>query len=124
MTTGHTDSRLVRGQGSERVRRALLHRLADGCCVVVPREKVGRRWMPGLETAAAGIASAIYDPGSIIVMGVSAARLYGVGSIDSDTFDKWRQSRISLMWSVVENCCDPDLVAFCHGCTARHATRA
>ena len=33
--------------------------------------------MPGLETAAAGIASAIYDPDSIIVMGVSAARLYG-----------------------------------------------
>jgi predicted transcriptional regulator of viral defense system len=57
--------------------RGLLHRLADGYYVVVPRDMVGRRWMPGLETAAAGIASAIYDPDSIVVMGVSAARLYG-----------------------------------------------
>lgn len=33
--------------------------------------------MPGLETAAAGIASAIYGPDNILVMGVSAARLHG-----------------------------------------------
>jgi AbiEi antitoxin C-terminal domain len=38
---------------------------------------VGRRWMPGLEAAAAGIASAIYGPDDTVVMGVSAARLHG-----------------------------------------------
>lgn len=57
--------------------RGLLHRLADGYYVVVPQAMVGRGWMPGLETAAAGIASAIYGPGEIVVMGVSAARLHG-----------------------------------------------
>jgi len=57
--------------------RGLLHRLADGYYVVVPPAMVGRSWMPGLETAAAGIASAIYGPDNIVVMGVSAARLHG-----------------------------------------------
>ncbi len=57
--------------------RGLLHRLADGYYVVVPQDMVGRSWMPGLEAAAAGIASAIYGPDSIVVMGVSAARLHG-----------------------------------------------
>lgn len=33
--------------------------------------------MPGLETVAAGIASAIYGPEDIVVMGVSTARLHG-----------------------------------------------
>ncbi|OMB99877.1 hypothetical protein A5733_04995 [Mycobacterium sp. NS-7484] len=57
--------------------RGLLHRLTHGYYVVVPRDMVGRNWMPGLETAAAGIASAIYGPEDIVVMGVSAARLHG-----------------------------------------------
>ncbi|BBZ32933.1 type IV toxin-antitoxin system AbiEi family antitoxin domain-containing protein [Mycolicibacterium confluentis] len=57
--------------------RGLLHRLANGYYVVVPPAMVGRRWVPGLETAAAGIASAIYGPHDIVVMGVSAARLHG-----------------------------------------------
>ncbi|MHA7653918.1 type IV toxin-antitoxin system AbiEi family antitoxin domain-containing protein [Mycobacterium sp. ML4] len=57
--------------------RGLLHRLADGYYVVVPPAMVGQDWMPGLETAAAGIASAIYGPDDIVVMGVSAARLHG-----------------------------------------------
>ncbi|MGO9505854.1 MAG: type IV toxin-antitoxin system AbiEi family antitoxin domain-containing protein [Mycobacterium sp.] len=57
--------------------RGLLHRLADGYYVVVPQDMVGRSWMPGLEAAAAGIASAIYGRDSIVVMGVSAARLHG-----------------------------------------------
>ncbi|MGV0624848.1 type IV toxin-antitoxin system AbiEi family antitoxin domain-containing protein [Mycolicibacter minnesotensis] len=57
--------------------RGLLHRLADGYYAVVPRTMVGRGWMPELETAAAGIASAIYGPDNIVVMGVSAARLHG-----------------------------------------------
>ena len=55
----------------------LLHRLADGYYVVVPQDMVGRSWMPELEAAAAGIASAIYGPDNIVVMGVSAARLQG-----------------------------------------------
>jgi predicted transcriptional regulator of viral defense system len=55
----------------------LLHRLADGYYVVVPPAMVAQGWMPGLETAAAGIASAIYGPDDIVVMGVSAARLHG-----------------------------------------------
>jgi predicted transcriptional regulator of viral defense system len=57
--------------------RGLLHRLADGYYVVVPQDMAGSSWMPGLETAAAGIASAIYGPDNILVMGVSAARLHG-----------------------------------------------
>jgi predicted transcriptional regulator of viral defense system len=57
--------------------RGLLHRLADGYYVVVPQDMVGRSWKPGLETAAGGIASAIYGPHNIVVMGVSAARLHG-----------------------------------------------
>ena len=56
----------------------LLHRLTGGYYVVVPQELVGRSWMPGLELAAAGIATAIYGPDDIVLMGVSAARLHGV----------------------------------------------
>lgn len=57
--------------------RGLLHRLTDGYYVVVPQDMVGRSWMPGLETAAAGIATAIYGSENIVLMGVSAARLHG-----------------------------------------------
>ncbi len=56
----------------------LLHRLANGYYVVVPQDKVGRFWMPSLESAAAGMASAIFGPDAIVVMGLSAARLHGV----------------------------------------------
>lgn len=38
---------------------------------------VGHTWMPDLEVAAAGIASAIYGIDHVVVMGVSAARLLG-----------------------------------------------
>ena len=55
----------------------LLHRFTDGYYVVVPQDMVGRRWMPGLEAAAAGIASSIYGADDIVLMGVSAARLHG-----------------------------------------------
>lgn len=55
----------------------LLHRLADGYYVVVPHGMEGRGWMPGLETAAAGIATTIYGVDSIVVMGLSAARIHG-----------------------------------------------
>lgn len=56
----------------------LLHRLADGYYVVVPQDMVGRRWIPDLEAAAAGIATAIHNHDAIVVMGVSAARLHAV----------------------------------------------
>lgn len=55
--------------------RGLLHRVADGYYIVVPPEMVGRRWLPGLEAAAAGIASAIYGADNAVLMGVSAARV-------------------------------------------------
>lgn len=58
-------------------KHGLLHRLAAGYYVVVPHGMEGRGWMPGLETAAAGIAMAIYGADSIVVMGLSAARLHG-----------------------------------------------
>jgi predicted transcriptional regulator of viral defense system len=55
----------------------LLHRLADGYYVVVPQDIVGRKWIPGLEAAAAGIATAIYGFDDVLIMGISAARLHG-----------------------------------------------
>lgn len=57
--------------------RGLLHRVANGYYVVVPQDMIGQRWMPGLEAAAAGIASAIFGADDIVVMGPSAARLHG-----------------------------------------------
>jgi predicted transcriptional regulator of viral defense system len=57
--------------------RGLLHRVADGYYVVVPQDMVGRTWTPSLEATAAGIASAIYGPDDVVVMGPSAARLHG-----------------------------------------------
>ena len=57
--------------------KGLLHRAAPGYYIVVPQDQVGRHWVPGLEAAAAGIASAIYGADHIALMGVSAARLLG-----------------------------------------------
>jgi len=45
--------------------RLRLHRVANGYYIVVPQDMVGRRWMPGLEAAAAGIASAIYGADAV-----------------------------------------------------------
>ncbi|WWW23916.1 type IV toxin-antitoxin system AbiEi family antitoxin [Nocardia vulneris] len=59
------------------VDRGVLHRVAHGYYIIVPPDYVGRIWLPGLEAAAAGIASSIYGPERAIVMGVSAARLLG-----------------------------------------------
>jgi predicted transcriptional regulator of viral defense system len=59
-------------------RRGVLHRLAHGYYVVVPQEHVGTGWMPALEAAAAGIATADFGVGNAILMGVSAARMHGV----------------------------------------------
>lgn len=55
----------------------VLHRLANGYYIVVPQTEVGRPWRPVLEAAAAGIGSAIYGPNAAVMMGVSAARIYG-----------------------------------------------
>lgn len=55
----------------------LLHRLADGYYVVIPQDMLGRRWIPDLEAAAAGIATTIYGQDNIVIMGLSAARLHG-----------------------------------------------
>src|ERR1700682_1301451 len=57
--------------------RGLLHRVATGYYVVVPQDMVRRRWLPDLEAAAAGIASAIYGPQYVVLMGISAARVLG-----------------------------------------------
>ncbi|MFB7877866.1 type IV toxin-antitoxin system AbiEi family antitoxin [Nocardia sp. NPDC056064] len=54
-----------------------MHRAAHGYYIIVPPDRIGRRWQPGLEVAAAGIATSIYGPDDAIVMGVSAARLLG-----------------------------------------------
>jgi predicted transcriptional regulator of viral defense system len=66
-----------RGEVRRLERRGALHRLAHGYYVVVPQEHVGTEWMPALEAAAAGIATADFGPGAAILMGVSAARLHG-----------------------------------------------
>jgi predicted transcriptional regulator of viral defense system len=57
--------------------RGLLQRVANGYYIVVPQDMVGRRWIPSLEAAAAGIASAIYGPQYVVLMGISAARVLG-----------------------------------------------
>jgi hypothetical protein len=57
----------------------LLHRLADGFYVVVPHELAGNtQWVPTIEAAAAGIATAEFGPGHAALMGLTAARLHGV----------------------------------------------
>jgi predicted transcriptional regulator of viral defense system len=66
-----------RGEMRRLERRGVLHRLAHGYYVVVPQDQTGTGWMPTLEAAAAGIASADFGPANAILMGVSAARLHG-----------------------------------------------
>jgi hypothetical protein len=68
-TYAHPRAQLVRLSDRE-----LLRRVADGYYVVVPQDMVGRTWTPGLEATAAGIASAIYGPDDIVVMGPSASK--------------------------------------------------
>ncbi|MEV0298242.1 type IV toxin-antitoxin system AbiEi family antitoxin [Nocardia sp. NPDC050710] len=59
------------------VDRGVLHRVAHGYYIIVPPDYIGRTWLPGLEAAAAGIASSIYGADQIVVMGISAARMLG-----------------------------------------------
>ncbi|WP_082952991.1 type IV toxin-antitoxin system AbiEi family antitoxin [Mycobacterium sp. 852002-10029_SCH5224772] len=66
-----------RTQLARLVERGVLHRVAEGYYVVVPQEMAGRPWLPNLEAAAAGIASAIYGTDGAALMGISAARVLG-----------------------------------------------
>lgn len=66
-----------RGEMRRLERRGVLHRLAHGYYVVVPQDQTRAGWMPTLEAAAAGIATADFGPANAILMGVSAARLHG-----------------------------------------------
>lgn len=66
-----------RGEMRRLERRGALHRLAHGYYVVVPQDQTGVGWLPALEAAAAGIATADFGPANAILMGVSAARLHG-----------------------------------------------
>lgn len=74
------DARVVyRDPGPQFARLAkagALVRLADGYYAVVPDDR-GAEWRPGLEAAAAGVATAIYGPAEAILMGISAARVHG-----------------------------------------------
>ncbi|MQY25722.1 type IV toxin-antitoxin system AbiEi family antitoxin domain-containing protein [Nocardia aurantia] len=57
--------------------RGLLHRPAHGYYTVVPLDHLDRRWLPGLEATAAGIATAVFDADHAVLMGISAARVHG-----------------------------------------------
>jgi predicted transcriptional regulator of viral defense system len=54
----------------------LLHRLAEGFYTMVPRDRVGRDWLPTLEGAAAGIGAAEFGAGRYALMSLTAARLH------------------------------------------------
>lgn len=59
-------------------RAGLLHPLARGFYAVVPQDRAGdRTWRPSLEAAAAGIAAAQHDAVEVVLMHLSAARVYG-----------------------------------------------
>jgi hypothetical protein len=57
--------------------RGLLHKVATGYYAIVPPHSTDRRWLPSLEAVAYGIAAADYGSDSVVLMGLSAARLHG-----------------------------------------------
>lgn len=59
-------------------RNGLLHKVATGYYVVVPQDRVGRKWRPTIEAATAGIAAAAAGLDRFVLMGLTAARLHGV----------------------------------------------
>lgn len=59
-------------------RAGALHKVATGYYVPVPDSEIGRRWLPGLEAVAWGVAAADEGVDPVAVMGVSAARIHGV----------------------------------------------
>lgn len=58
-------------------RNGLLHRMAAGYYAIVPADRVGTGWIPTIEGAAAGIATADFGENQIALMGLTAARLHG-----------------------------------------------
>src|SRR5690625_3063855 len=63
--------------GTGRDLRTPSHRLAYGYYGLVPLAQNPRMWMPDLETAAAGVATAVWGDAVPILMGLSAARIHG-----------------------------------------------
>jgi hypothetical protein len=58
--------------------RGVLRRLATGYYALVPQDRLGdKRWTPGIEAAALGMAQADYGAADVALMGVSAARHHG-----------------------------------------------
>lgn len=55
----------------------LLTRVAPGYYAVVPGDRIGQDWKPGLEATAWGIAAADDGPRSVALMGLSAAHVHG-----------------------------------------------
>jgi predicted transcriptional regulator of viral defense system len=60
------------------VASGVLHRLATGYYAVVPDDRIGLPWVPDLESAAQGMATADEGVASVALMGLSAARVHGV----------------------------------------------
>lgn len=58
-------------------RRGIVHKIAHGYYCLVPPEAQPSTWMPDLEAAAAGIATAIWGEGVPVLMNLSAARMHG-----------------------------------------------
>lgn len=59
-------------------RAGVLHPLARGFYAVVPPDRAGdRTWRPSLEAAAVGIAAAQHNADEVVLMHLSAARVYG-----------------------------------------------
>lgn len=52
-------------------------KVARGYYAAVPVGKTGHGWLPSTEDLTAGLASAVYGPGSGAVWGLSAARMHG-----------------------------------------------
>ncbi len=61
---------------------------------------VGRRWMPGFGSRCRSIASAIYSPDDVILMGISAARLLGANSARAGDGDDRRTGPTSPRYIV------------------------
>jgi predicted transcriptional regulator of viral defense system len=59
-------------------RLGLLHRVAVGYYVVVPQDRIGTNWRPGIEATGAGIATATVGAGQAVLMGITAARMHNV----------------------------------------------
>lgn len=66
-----------RPQVARLAERGLLHQLAPGYYAIVPPAMVGTDFRPTLEAAAYGVAAAAYGADSVLLMGLSAARMHG-----------------------------------------------